>query len=376
MKKQKRKTLRVGSFEQLESRALLAYAALPQMMRDMDDDRGAADFSRGPQMQMRREFDSFGERGGARESFRGEYSPREQSGVAFQAPAYQSTVAVVIVPIFVITMPTSQITSQPSFSEPPNYSAPANSALSNNTPERGPESSFVSSLSSPASNSTSGISVPAPPPTFIDRSPSTLTPQRTSLSVLSNMALGLTSPQTADADENTDTTAPASSNQREDRKQLDEESQLTTRQSTSADAPQTQQSDNDELIELNSDDLRQRAKRKTARTNESRNDAPKIRELATHVDRLSLRQELPRMEPAATVEPVVEPISDDLIELLTNDQVEQSNNIGHPATPFAAAEHLHLEANLGYFQAIESPSAEPELPAAVAAAALPVRAAQ
>jgi hypothetical protein len=97
--------------------------------------------------------------------------------------------------------------------------------------------------------------------------------------------------------------------------------------------------------------------------------------------RLPLRtMDLSRTEPQIEVAVVLQPVSDDLIELLTNDQIAPEATANSTATPFTASA-LQLEANLGFHQALEiadevAPSSEPQLPAAVAAAALPAREAQ
>lgn len=370
MKKRHHRPLRLGSFEQLESRALLAYAGMPHgMMLPEANTRPDPDFDRGPRLEMHsRDIAAFDDRG-PRDMFRGEAAlPETISG----PPVYQVPAAIVFVPtspvVVIITFPVSPVVTQPSFSEPVRSAAPVSP----------PQSSFVNSLSSPASDRPGNFVAPVSAPTIVDR-PSSTPPSHRGLSALTGLALGLVSTREADTEETPETTTPDSS-QRADGKKLDEESRLTARQDIpAATNPEHQDADEKDLIELNQDDLRKRAKRKAA---------PPV--VANDVRRSNLIEQshlplrtldLPRVElTQIEVEVVLQPVGDDLIELLTNDHIAPEAAAGSAATPFTATA-LQLEASLGYHQSIEiaddvAPSTEPQQPAAVAAAALPAREAQ
>ncbi|WP_254513029.1 hypothetical protein [Anatilimnocola floriformis] len=390
MNKQPRKTHRLGSFEQLESRALLASAGMPQgMMHETEYDRASdlsRDFSRGPRMEMSsRDFAVNNDRG-PRNDFRGEAQfPQQNSSAGYDAIDYSSSnyQVTATVTIFVVTVPPAPAVSQPTYFEPLVHAPQAQSSFAQSSVQS-PPTSFVSALASPSSDLDNRIvAPPAPPPTanVVNRAPSSFNAERNSLSILSGLAVGLVTPRDTDSSESSDSETPTASPTKE-REQREEESQVLPRQTTD-NATNLEQRDTDEdkdLIELNSEELLKRTKRKATPANAANHEALRIRDIATQTDRLSLRRlELPAAEhtwSGEVAETAPLPVNDDLIELLTNDQVEQTANGEHRATPFAAAP-AQLEANLGYYQAIEAtPSPGPEVPAAVAAAALPAREAQ
>jgi hypothetical protein len=380
MQKNNRTTLRLGSFELLESRALLAHAGLPQgMLYEMHDDRQATDFNRGPRMEMQarsmdaREVTSFGSARGPRGDggSHGDFGPPNRSyNDSVVSSGYSSVAIFETVPaiVFIPSAPVLIIVTLP----PPvpttlQFSNPVTSSVRNDPPQ---------------SQRTSNNNLQTSPTT--SRSASTSNSSLSSLSVFSDAALKRTT--TDDSEETNDTESAAHATQYDEQSTRDEqESQQLARQPVANEtALQTIEADEEaDLIELDPAELLKRTKRKSARAVAAAN----IESSPARESVLQLERRLPRaaeLQPAeiwqheSQSEEVFAPINDDLIELLAGDQVKVNPTANH-STPFTTPANLQLEANLGFHQAAELTDAAIPVeaqPAAVAATALPAGEAQ
>lgn len=375
--------LRLGSFEQLESRALLAHAGMPNGMgHENFDQRQFTDFQRTPAMESRNfgptsargifgsDFGSYDHGPRSPRDFGGDFNPPPRT---FDPPASAPTgyisssvslVTIYIPPptmIVIITIPAPS----PQFSEP-----------------------LTSSVKAPAQRQTQSTSFSSPPTTHLQssssRSSSNIAAPLDSLSVLSSLSLKRPATEST-SDESED--ASTVSDTRDDQTTRDD--QDASPRATSADATQQPQSttadvDETDLFELDPEELLKRAKRKIARTPTTPPIESKLRESAVR-DAVALRVPERHAESRlmlAEVEQVIAPVDDDLIELLAADQVDATQPQTVRSQPFAAASAVKLEANLGFYQAVETTEAETApatIPAALpaeVATALPARAAE
>jgi hypothetical protein len=383
--KTKQRPLRLGSFELLESRALLAHAGLPQGMTfEMHEDRRSVDFNRGPRMEMHarssesRDATSFGSARGPRDSgMRSDFSPPLRStSDSFVSSGYSSATdydnapPVIFIPsvpvLIIITLP-SPVPASTQFSEP----------LTSSVRNTSPQSPRVPSFSNPPSSNLQSAATPT-------RTTSTSDVSLNSLSVFSDTALKRVTSSDSQAADNTDSAAQATQVHDLPTREEQQSQQLIRQATANETALQTIEADEEtNLIELDAAELLKRTKRKSARAATTNLETSPSRESALHFERrLPRAAELQSTETWLTpghVEEAVTPINDDLIELLAAEQVNINPSHAIPSTPFTAVTNLQLEANLGFHQAAELTDAAIPVeaqPADVAAAALPAREAQ
>ncbi len=389
--KNHRPTLRLGSFELLESRELLAQAGLAQGMSfDMHADQQFTDFHRGPRMELHsrsieaREGASFGGTRGTRDDggFRGDFNSRSRgfsdsvsSGAYNSHTIFESTPTIVIIP----TAPVLIIVTLP----PPISTPQSSNALTSAVRDNPPQSQRASSFNNPpASNLQSSSAATA------NRSASSSASSVNSLSVFSDLSLKrITGTDSQDAT-STETTAQASQDDDQPVRD-DQEAQQSIRPETPAAVLQTAEADEDaELIEIDPEELLKRSKRKSARVAATKNiESSPARESSYPLERSSLRA--PALQPAepwlseTQLDEAIAPVNDDLIELLTGEQTRANSTAN--VTPFASPANLQLEASHGFYHAAELTDAAipteaqhpfKAQPAPVAAAALPAREAQ
>lgn len=361
MKKNNR-TPPLGSFEQLESRALLAHAGLPQgLSYDMHYDQQPADFNRGPRLEMQaRGLDSRGPRGEV--DHRGNFNPPLRGGYG-SATGYETAAPVVFIPV----TPVLIIITLPSFAPAsPQFSEPLTSAV-RNTP---PQSQRVSSFNNPPSSNLQSTSTPS-------RASSTSDLSLNSLSVLSDTALKRsTSTDLPEADD-AETAAQAAQDDDQPTREEQESQQLIRQSVTNETALQSIEADEDaDLIELDPAELLKRTKRKSARAATGNLESSPARKSTIDLER-RLPHAAENWLTPSQIEEALAPVNDDLIELLTADHVHPSSTIR--STAFAASASLQLEATVGFHQTMELTDATIPVeaqPATVAAAALPAREAQ
>ena len=372
---------RLGAFELLEERALLAHAAPPGMFRDES---------------VGREFDGWELRGEAHAEMHtrdiaapasGNFASHGRSrgpqggyfdgnsAIALQPVAAAPPVFFVTAPVIIfVTLPPPVVSS--TFSEP--------LTSTSRTPE--PTTHFAS-LRSPTSNPSASSTSPSATSSTASRGTASTGQSLGSLSAIP--ALSLT--PTAKADNaGDDEAAPL--------KNVDDESQdVQERPSQTIETPSPTQEiairvaaddDSAELIELDPEELLKRSKRKAARTASSpvTIDPTSARVNETAINRLPRIEQQPaeRWLTPAEVDEACALVSDDLIELQAVDQLT-TQRVRSESIPFTAIAP-DLEARLGFHQAeffaVENaavdPIAAPQAPAAaqLQAAALPVRTAQ
>lgn len=383
--KNKRCPLRLGSFELLESRALLAHAGLPQgMFHESFEQRQFTDFQRAPTMESRN-FGSVSARsvGADADDFDGyDHSPLDFGGDfnsparTFESPASTSssyagssasfvsiyTPPPTVIVVITLTTPATQL------------SEPLHSIVKDPPARQSQSTSFTNP---PASNLQAS---PAP-----SRSSSTTSSPLDSLSVLSSLSLKRSATEsTSDESDDANATTEARSDPTSD--DQDGSPRAALADATQKPQPATTDADDSDLIELNPEDLLKRAKRRAARSEAAPRIDTKLRESNALRDNLTLRapEQLAEIWLApAEVERVLAPVDDDLIELLAVDQMEVAKPTAVRSQPFAAATgSIQLEANLGFYQAVDTSEAEitpAAIPAALSAevaTALPARAAQ
>lgn len=361
MKKNNR-TPRLGSFELLESRALLAHAGLPRgILAEMHEDSSPVDFSRGPRVEIHarnidaRDAASFSSPRGQRGDSDGRFAPgnEPQLPVVFLPSA----------PVLIIILPVA-IPAAPQFSEPPTSSV-------RSTP---PQTQRVSFANPPTIN--------LPSAAASTRASNMSELSLNSLSIFSDVATKLAASSDLPSADDSEVGAQAAQDDDQPTRVEQQSQQLLRQASANESALQTSESDEEaELIELDPVELLKRTKRRGAAA-KSVEAAP-----AREAD-IPLERRLPRMaemQPAerwltpANVEQLVTPINDDLIELLAAEQSAASPAPAVAATPFVASTTLQLDANVGFHKATDMTDAALPVeaqPADVAAAALPAREAQ
>jgi hypothetical protein len=373
--------LRLGSFERLESRAMLAHAGLDhdqfRPTYEMRSEQPAGFISFGHSAPMERGDRGPGgferqPRGGA--AFQNVWSPDSRGGgrpfdgnlggYDAQIIATSTITIVPVTPVIVfISIPTPLVV-QSSFIAPPTSPSPASSLRS-------------SPLAAPPNvSSSSFLSVEAPARTsIVGRS------ALDSLSLVSSLSLRRTENDATTADE-TDIPHPPADN--------DHASNVTSERNAKATAtpaknpePAADNTDDSDLIELTAEDPLTRGKRKTVRSSPTAllvttvRENPVIRQRLLN-DKIQLQPSEIWRQDGASEEPVT-PVNDDLIELLASDAAS-SAAVNSSRSTFESHPATQLEATLGYFQAPElAPEAFTPVevqPAAIAAATLPPAAAK
>lgn len=364
---------RLGSFEALESRALLAHGGMNFAEFSFHAVRFAGEYQGPPRFveqglgqfhsarDTRPEPPSF-QAGGT--GHRGE-ERNQNVGGGFESGA----VAITVTPV--IVAPVTHVIVFINIPAPPTNQPQASPPLSNNSSGNNNNGSGRSqSLVTPNGNfGNSLLSSTAPP-----RSSTILRNSLDSLSIATSLTLprAATTSDSADesegfpADGDNETTPPESNEQ-------DTVARLPPKDAAAA--VQADNEEESELIELTGEDPLARSKRKLARKSTSPHvDSSAVPNSALRsqrqLDAPPLRQHDAWLEIAAA-ETGFSPVADDLIELLANDSSEFVILATH-ANSFESKVTIPIEATVGYFRASETDadqsSSENAPPAVVAAA--------
>lgn len=367
--KSRPRPLRLGSFEALESRAMLAHGGMNfaefnfHAVRFAGENQGPPRFVEQGLDQFHSVRDTRHEPSAFQAGGMGHRSEmRNQNDRGFDDGALTITVTpVIIVPvtqvIVFINIPAPPVSQSPSSAPPTSNGNSSSGRLQSIVGPHGNLGNLV--LSSSASPRTSSVT-------------------RSSLDSLS-IATSLSFQRTEreqDAAEESEVTPTGSDHESAPRKSHERDSVARLPPKEAAAATPAESEDESELIELTGEDPLARSKRKVARRPTSpQADSSAVLNSALRsqqqLDAPQLRQPDAWLETAAA-EVGFSPVADDLIELLAND----SSEIATPparANSFEASAAIPIEATVGYFRASETDveQSSPES-AAVAAAALPV----
>lgn len=378
---------RLGSFEQLESRALLAHGGMNFAVLSFDDfgPRGfseqnsgqffaAREFRQEPQHLRDLEAPPRGElpsRAGEAWESRGQFSSPNQGYVSEPVTSVVSSV-VIVVPVtpvlVVINVPAPPVQQQ--------FSAPISSNLIGNNTNN-------SAASGPPGNAGRSTSVVAPPSNFASSLASNSAPRSTpagrttldSLSLVTGLSLKRTDSDTTAADETETTEASADNdNFAHNSTQRENSSAIPAKAADSAAQADDTETAAD-LIELTAEDPLTRGKRKAVRQATVQRETALVGSALRQRPSAQLQPNTEIWLQAAPTESDLTPVADDLIELLASDTTERTQPTAE-ARSFDAPATLPIEATVGYFRAtepeIERNATEHAQPAAVAAAALPV----